>query len=431
MRCVEGGERGSPPHEHALTCSSALPLASARRPRQVKRERSLVTAKHKLRTLLEQLLATGGLPALFQLPLGADPRFTVCGIEPENCSVMDSKMRPLMLAFVRPCGATTRVLFKKGDDLRQDQLTLQVLRVMDSMWERNGLSLELSPYRVVATGDAVGMIEVVEDSETIAKIMAGVFTGKAGKLMHGGLVGKLQATLGAASKKSVREWLLAAARAKCDAAVADAEDWPSRQRLNSSLPDAHSAAVHKAVETFAVSCAGYCVATYVLGIGDRHPANIMLSKDGRLFHIDFGHFLGHFKSKLGVKRERSPFIFTPAFKKVIETDTVGGESSGFDGSAAGSDGAGRDRFAYFVSTCSAAFNIVRNQAGLIHALFALMLSCGMPELQTSTDIAWLDKTMDLALSDDDAAAKFSALISKSIGCAWTQLNDAAHLLNHY
>lgn len=37
----------------------------------------------------------------------------------------------------------------------------------------------------------------------------------------------------------------------------------------------------------------------------------------QLFHIDFGHFLGNFKSKFGFKRERVPFVLTPHFHYVI------------------------------------------------------------------------------------------------------------------
>ena len=69
------------------------------------------------------------------------------------------------------------------------------------------------------------------------------------------------------------------------------------------------------VDNFTKSCAGYCVATYVLGIGDRN--NIMINDVGQTFHIDFGHFLGHFKKKFGITRERVPFVLTEDFLFVI------------------------------------------------------------------------------------------------------------------
>ena len=38
----------------------------------------------------------------------------------------------------------------------------------------------------------------------------------------------------------------------------------------------------QATENFSRSCAGYCVATYVLGVADRHSDNILLKENGQV-----------------------------------------------------------------------------------------------------------------------------------------------------
>ena len=57
------------------------------------------------------------------------------------------------------------------------------------------------------------------------------------------------------------------------------------------------------------------VATYIIGIRDRHNDNIMIGEQGEIFHIDYGHILDHSKEKMGVKREYVEFILTPEFIK--------------------------------------------------------------------------------------------------------------------
>ena len=97
----------------------------------------------------------------------------------------------------------------------------------------------MNPYGCLSTGNQVGMIEVVLNSTTIAKIQK-----------------KARGARGAFDKKLLYQWLM------------------------DQNPDPESK--EKAIDNFIRSCAGCCVATYVLGIGDRHSDNIMLRKNGQV-----------------------------------------------------------------------------------------------------------------------------------------------------
>lgn len=218
------------------------------------------------------------------------PSFRCRSVRTDKCKVMDSKMRPLWIVFenVDSHGEDVDVIFKNGDDLRQDMLTIQMLRIMDRIWKREGYDFRMEPYSCISMDKRVGMIEVVLNAETIAKIQKdrGIFSATS-----------------AFKKGSLLAWLK--------------EHNTTDEQLK------------RAITEFTYSCAGYCVATYVLGIADRHSDNIMVKKTGQLFHIDFGHILGHFKEKFGFRRERVPFVLTHDFVYIINNGKTDREASEF------------------------------------------------------------------------------------------------------
>ncbi|XP_077177735.1 phosphatidylinositol 4-phosphate 3-kinase C2 domain-containing subunit alpha isoform X2 [Paroedura picta] len=302
-----------------------------------------------------------------RLPLS--PSLVAKELNVKACSYFSSNAVPLKVALVNadPLGEEINVMFKVGEDLRQDMLALQMIKIMDKIWLQEGLDLRMVIFKCISTGKDRGMVELVPASDTLRKIQ-----------VEYGVTGSFK-------DKPLAEWL---------------------RKYNPTEEE-----YEKASENFIYSCAGCCVATYVLGICDRHNDNIMLRSTGHMFHIDFGKFLGHAQMFGSFKRDRAPFVLTSDMAYVIN----GGEKPTI-------------RFQLFVDLCCQAYNLIRKQANLFLNLLSLMLSSGLPELTGVQDLKYVQDALQPQTTDAEATIFFTRLIESSLGNVATKFNFFIHNL---
>ncbi|KFB41452.1 AGAP011036-PA-like protein [Anopheles sinensis] len=319
---------------------------------------------HRLQVLKQGLESVNQMLIDAPTVLPLEPAAEVTGVIVRNCNFFNSNTLPLKIVFAGPDKVSVPAIFKAGDDLQQDALTIQMVRIMDKLWLREGLDLKMVTFNCVPTAYKRGMIELVSDSETLRKIQ-----------VEWGVTGSFK-------DKSIAEWL--------------AKQNPSQLEYQ------------RAVENFTRSCAGYSVATYILGICDRHNDNIMLKTSGHLFHIDFGKFLGDAQMFGNFKRDRTPFVLTSDMAYVI---------NGGDRPSA--------KFHQFVDLCCTAFNIVRRHSDLLLHMFALMTTSGIPGV-TVEAVNYVRNALLPGQSNPEAAATFAKMIHISLKSWFTQFNFFLH-----
>lgn len=88
------------------------------------------------------------------LPLS--PTRRVAGIQVRTCFYFPSNTLPLKINFLAPDGSVIPAIYKVGDDLQQDMLTLQMVRLMDKLWLNKGLDLKMVSFACVPTGKKKG-----------------------------------------------------------------------------------------------------------------------------------------------------------------------------------------------------------------------------------------------------------------------------------
>lgn len=173
------------------------------------------------------------------LPLCHDKKFM--SVDTQNIRTIQSYSRPIIIDFIDDKNVKKQIMFK-NDDIRKDHIILNIMNIIHTILQKEEpeLAIDIIKYEVMPTSSNTGYIEIVENASTVFNIIE-----------------KLGMTI-----------------------------------QNFILNNNKNQLVSEFRNRFIKSTALYCVVSYLFGIGDRHLDNIMISKSGLLFHIDFGFILG-------------------------------------------------------------------------------------------------------------------------------------------
>lgn len=222
------------------------------------------------------------------------------GVDSRNVKIMSSNSQPAIIYFYEHDGKKKPIMYK-NDDVRKDYIILNIIDIIHDILkkEEDDLDIDIVRYEVMPTSKNTGYIEIVENASTIFNIIE-----------NSGL--------------TIQNYIL---NHNKDQVIATFR------------------------ERFIKSTALYCVVSYLLGIGDRHLDNIMISQDGLLFHIDFGFILGQ-----DPKYSNNRLIrVTPEIINVI-------------------GGHGTDDYEYFKKTCVRIYNRLRLHVNLFSNLLSIVPS---------------------------------------------------------
>ncbi|KAL2180901.1 kinase-like domain-containing protein [Thermothelomyces heterothallicus CBS 202.75] len=293
------------------------------------------------------------------LPLPLDPSVEIIGVAPEDTVVFKSSLHPIKVSFKTTSGRKYPIIFKTGDDLRQDQLVIQIITLMDDLLQKENLDLKLSPYKILATSTSAGLSQFVHSMS---------FQSITSKYRNN----------------------------------------PALAYLKQNNPDSQGpmGLRKETLDTFVKSCAGYCVITYILGVGDRHLDNLLLAPDGHFFHADFGYILG-----------RDPKPFAPAMKLSKEmVDCMGGSNS--------------EHYRQFKQYCFLAYSALRKNCNLILNLFTLMANANIPDIKLEPDKAALKvkERFHLEMDEEDAIRHLERIMDDNLNALVPVVIDKLHEL---
>jgi serine/threonine-protein kinase mTOR len=236
-----------------------------------------------------------------------------------SVDIITSKQRPRRMTIVGTDGSEYRFLLKGHEDLRQDERVMQLFGLINvclenDRWTR-GRGLSIVRYSVLPLSNNSGVIGWVENCDTLNALVKQYREARDVKMS---VEHKLLMTKAPCYEKlsvmqkvdifcQVREETTGQDLAKMLWFKSKTSDVWVERRSN-----------------YTNSLAVMSMVGYILGLGDRHPSNLMLDRvGGRIVHIDFGDCF-----EVAMQRskypETIPFRLTRMLVKAMEISGIEG-----------------------------------------------------------------------------------------------------------
>lgn len=157
-------------------------------------------------------------------------------------------------------------IFKTNDDLTQESMIMQLIKMFQKIFDQSKIPLKLRPYDIIITSSSSGMIEYIPNTVSIDIIKKKILT-----------------------------------------TIMD---------LNVFFRNFFCNNFEEAQKNFTESLAAYSLITYILSVKDRHNGNILLDINGNIIHIDYGFVLG--LSPGNIHFESAPFKLTQEYIDIMD-----------------------------------------------------------------------------------------------------------------
>lgn len=236
-----------------------------------------------------------------------------------SVDVIASKQRPRKMSITGSNGEVYQFLLKGNEDLRQDERVMQLFGLINVCLENSRVTskrgLNIVRYSVLPLSNNSGVIGWVENCDTINQLI------KQYREFKGIRLNVETKLLAAKAPQYAKLPLISKMEAFSQVQEETAgQDLAKMLWLKSKTADAW---VERRAN-FTKSMAVMSMVGYILGLGDRHPSNLMVDRvTGRVVHIDFGDCF-----EVTMKRAKFPEIIPFRLTRML---TEAMEKTGIEG----------------------------------------------------------------------------------------------------